>query len=106
VPPGSSSPPPPGTRKDLVREAIDGLHAGGSAAGGAGIQLANDVARADFFPHGNNRVILATDGDFNVGVTEDAAVVRLIGERRQGDLPDRGGVRLGLVDAVRLRHLT
>ena len=59
-----------------------GSQAGGSTAGGAGIQLAYDVAREHFIAEGNNRVILATDGDFNVGVT-DAELVRLIEQRRK-----------------------
>jgi Ca-activated chloride channel family protein len=58
------------------------LEAGGSTAGGEGIKLAYDIARENFNPQGNNRVILATDGDFNVGPSSDAALIRLIEERR------------------------
>ena len=51
--------------------AIDRLKAGGSTNGGAGIQLAYDVATKNFIQNGTNRVILATDGDFNVGISDD-----------------------------------
>ena len=58
--------------------AIDQLQAGGSTNGGAGIQLAYDVAAQNFIKNGTNRVILATDGDFNVGITDDDKLVELI----------------------------
>jgi Ca-activated chloride channel family protein len=76
-------PPTPGDQKERILQAIDTLEAGGSTAGGAGIRLAYDVAKATFMPNGNNRVILATDGDFNVGVSSDAEMVELIEERRE-----------------------
>ncbi len=76
-------PPTPGSQKDSILDAIDRLEAGGSTAGGAGIRLAYDVAKQSFMPQGNNRVILATDGDFNVGVSSDAELVQLIEERRE-----------------------
>jgi Ca-activated chloride channel family protein len=76
-------PPTPGDQKDRILQAIDTLEAGGSTAGGAGIRLAYDIAKATFMPDGNNRVILATDGDFNVGVSSDAEMVELIEERRE-----------------------
>ena len=72
-----------GDEKVSILEAIDRLEAGGSTAGGAGLQLAYDVARDAFRSDGNNRVILATDGDFNVGVSSDAELERLIERRRQ-----------------------
>jgi Ca-activated chloride channel family protein len=72
-----------GDEKVSILEAIDRLEAGGSTAGGAGLQLAYDVARDAFRTDGNNRVILATDGDFNVGVSSDAELERLIERRRQ-----------------------
>jgi len=72
-----------GAEKARILEAIDRLQAGGSTAGGAGIRLAYDVAREHFDPEGNNRVILATDGDFNVGVSSDAEMVRLVEQRRE-----------------------
>ncbi len=72
-----------GAEKATILEAIDRLQAGGSTAGGAGIRLAYDVAREHFDREGNNRVILATDGDFNVGVSSDAEMVRLVEQRRE-----------------------
>jgi Ca-activated chloride channel family protein len=76
-------PPTPGSQKDSILDAIERLEAGGSTAGGAGIRLAYDVAKESFMPNGNNRVILATDGDFNVGVSSDAELVQLIERRRE-----------------------
>jgi Ca-activated chloride channel family protein len=71
-----------GDRKELILDAIDRLSAGGSTAGGAGIRLAYDVAKQNFIRGGNNRVILATDGDFNVGASSDAELVQLIEQKR------------------------
>jgi Ca-activated chloride channel family protein len=65
-------------RKDQVLSALERLRAGGSTNGGAGVQLAYDVAVKNFIEGGTNRVILATDGDFNVGVTSQGELVRLI----------------------------
>ena len=74
-----------GKNKDRILWALDQLHAGGSTAGAAGIKLAYQVARKNFIRGGNNRVILATDGDFNVGQSSDAELVRMIeGKRKQG----------------------
>ena len=75
-------PSTPGSEKEKILEAIDRLQAGGSTAGGAGIRRAYDEAVANFIRGGNNRVILATDGDFNVGVSSDADMVQLIEEKR------------------------
>ena len=72
-----------GEDKATILEAIDRLEAGGSTAGGAGIKLAYDVARDNYLPEGNNRLILATDGDFNVGVSSDAEMTRLVETRRE-----------------------
>lgn len=72
-----------GARRQTILDAIDGLSAGGSTAGGAGINLAYKVARENRLQDGNNRVILATDGDFNVGVSNEAELVSLIEERRK-----------------------
>jgi Ca-activated chloride channel homolog len=72
-----------GADKATILDAIDRLQAGGSTAGGAGLRLAYDVAREHFDAEGNNRVILATDGDFNVGVSSDAEMVRLVEQRRE-----------------------
>lgn len=72
-----------GDEKARIAEAIERLEAGGSTAGGAGIELAYRTAREHFLERGNNRVILATDGDFNVGVSSDAELERLVEQRRR-----------------------
>lgn len=72
-----------GGDKQKIMAALDGLEAGGSTAGGAGIKLAYDVAQKNFIAGGNNRVILCTDGDFNVGQSSDGELVRLIEQRRK-----------------------
>lgn len=72
-----------GDKKKEILEAINKLNSGGSTAGGQGIELAYKIAKDNFIPDGNNRVILATDGDFNVGVSSDAGLVRLIEEKRK-----------------------
>jgi len=72
----------PGDRKAVIRDAIGRLEAGGSTAGGAGILLAYQVAALSFIPGGVNRVLLATDGDFNVGVSSPGELVRLVEEKR------------------------
>src|SRR5258708_39934289 len=66
-----------------ILDALHRLDAGGSTNGGAGLQLAYQVAEEHFVEHGVNRVILATDGDFNVGVTDQGSLVRLIEEKRE-----------------------
>jgi Ca-activated chloride channel homolog len=72
-----------GANKKKIIEALDDLQAGGSTAGGAGINLAYAIAKENFRVNGNNRVILATDGDFNIGESSDAAMERLIEEKRK-----------------------
>jgi Ca-activated chloride channel homolog len=79
---GLALPSTPGSDKQRILAALDGLEAGGSTAGGAGIRLAYDVVRRNFVRGGNNRVILCTDGDFNVGASSDGALVDLIEQRR------------------------
>jgi Ca-activated chloride channel family protein len=69
-----------------ILDAIDRLQAEGSTNGAAGIQLAYDIAKANFIPGGVNRVILATDGDFNVGVTSEGELVRLIEEKAKSNV--------------------
>jgi Ca-activated chloride channel family protein len=77
--------PTPGSDKKVILDAIDNLEAGGSTAGGEGIRLAYETARENFLRSGNNRVILCTDGDFNVGSSSDAALERMIEvERKSG----------------------
>lgn len=73
----------PGNDKAAILKAIDSLNASGSTAGGEGIKLAYEVAQKNFIKDGNNRVILATDGDFNVGVSSDGELVRMIEEKRE-----------------------
>ncbi|MEK7226178.1 MAG: von Willebrand factor type A domain-containing protein [Bacteroidota bacterium] len=77
--------PTSGAEKTTIKDAIDNLEAGGSTAGGAGIKLAYKTAKENFAKGGNNRVILCTDGDFNVGESSDDAMERLIeNERKSG----------------------
>lgn len=75
-------PSTPGSDRAAIRDAIDRLEAGGSTAGGAGLELAYAVARAHAGPGVNSRVVLATDGDFNVGPSSDAEMERLVERRR------------------------
>jgi Ca-activated chloride channel family protein len=75
-----------GENKDRIIDALDNLQAGGSTAGGAGIQLAYKVAKENFIEKGNNRVILATDGDFNVGASSDNDMEQLITEQRESGI--------------------
>lgn len=72
-----------GDDKRKILESLAQLEAGGSTAGGAGIKLAYKIARQNFVEGGNNRVILATDGDFNVGESSNEAMERLIEEKRE-----------------------
>ena len=76
-------PPTPVEQKGIIKSALDRLVAGGSTAGGEGIQLAYKVNERGFISGGNNRVILATDGDFNVGVSSTSELVTMIEEERQ-----------------------
>jgi Ca-activated chloride channel homolog len=75
-----------GSDKNVIFEALDNLSAGGSTAGGAGIELAYNIAQENFIKGGNNRVILATDGDFNVGASSDRAMGDLIEEKRDSGI--------------------
>lgn len=75
-----------GTQKVTIKNAIDGLQAGGSTAGGAGIQLAYKVAQDNFISKGNNRVILCTDGDFNVGMSSDDELENMIEDKRESGI--------------------
>lgn len=76
-------PPTSGADKKTIEEAIDRLQSGGSTAGGAGILLAYETAKKNFDPKANNRVILCTDGDFNVGVSSQDELIKLIEEQRK-----------------------
>jgi len=75
--------PTSGNQKQEIKEAIDRLNAGGRTAGAEGIRLAYQQARKAFIEGGNNRILLATDGDFNVGVSSDAELVKLIETERE-----------------------
>ncbi len=79
---GVALPSTTGDRKAVIHEAIAQLRAGGSTNGAAGITLAYQIARRHFIAGGVNRVILATDGDFNVGVSNEGALTRLIERER------------------------
>ena len=80
---GQVLPPTSGNNKAAIRAAINNLAAGGSTAGGEGIQLAYRTAKQHFLKDGNNRVILATDGDFNVGVSSEGELADLIEKERK-----------------------
>jgi Ca-activated chloride channel homolog len=75
-----------GADKDAIRAAINSLDADGSTAGEAGIQLAYKAAKDAFVENGNNRVILATDGDFNVGVSNIDELQELIEKKRESGI--------------------
>ncbi len=112
------------TQKDVVLSAIENLQAGGSTNGGEGIQLAYTMARKHFIPKGTNRVILCTDGDFNVGITDQNALTRLIEEESKSGvflsvlgfgmgnlkdatlekLADKGNGHYAYIDSMREAH--
>lgn len=76
-------PPTSGSNKQSIMGALDRLEAGGSTAGGEGIELAYATAKQNFIKGGNNRVILATDGDFNVGTSDETGLEKLIVAKRE-----------------------
>src|SRR5213082_3904941 len=78
---GVALPSTNGAHKEQILQALENLQAGGSTNGAEGIQLAYKVAQENFIKDGVNRVILATDGDFNVGVTNQGDLIRLIEEK-------------------------
>nr|WP_315145815.1 von Willebrand factor type A domain-containing protein [uncultured Flavobacterium sp.] len=80
---GMVLPPTTGDEKQTIINALENLNAGGSTAGGAGINLAYKLAEENFIKGGNNRVILATDGDFNVGASSNTDMQTLIEEKRK-----------------------
>ncbi|NDV78252.1 VWA domain-containing protein [Dysgonomonas sp. 511] len=80
---GEVLPSTSGADKQKIKESLANLTAGGSTAGGAGIQLAYKIARKNFIKGGNNRIILCTDGDFNVGVSSNNGLKTLIEEERK-----------------------
>lgn len=76
----------PGNEKQKIMEAIENLNAGGSTAGGDGLKLAYKIAHENFVKKGNNRIILATDGDFNVGVSSTSEMERLVETERESGI--------------------
>jgi Ca-activated chloride channel family protein len=76
----------PASDTKAIRRALDNLSAGGSTAGGAGIQLAYQIAEDNRIEGGVNRVILATDGDFNVGVSNQKALIEMIEDKRDSGI--------------------
>ncbi len=80
---GEALPSTSGTDRQKILEALDQLQAGGSTAGGEGIKLAYQIAEKNFVNNGNNRIILCTDGDFNVGVSSISGLEKLIEEKRK-----------------------
>lgn len=80
---GEVLPSTSGSNKQKIKEALENLKAGGSTAGGAGIQLAYKIAKQNYIQGGNNRIILCTDGDFNVGVSSNEGLQKLIEEQRK-----------------------
>jgi Ca-activated chloride channel family protein len=107
-------------RKEEILAAIDGLHAGGCTNGGAGIQLAYSTAAEHFDAAHVNRIVLCTDGDFNVGISDQGSLVRMVEEKARGGvfltvlgfgmgnykdstlekLADRGNGNYGYVDTI------
>jgi len=79
-------PPTSGADKATILQALERLNAGGSTAGAEGIELAYKAAEESFQKDGNNRVILATDGDFNVGISSIEELQKLIEEKRQHNI--------------------
>jgi len=72
----------PGNNKSKIKDALNGLSAGGGTAGAQGILTAYEIAQANYIPGGNNRIIVGTDGDFNVGISDQDELVKLIEDKR------------------------
>lgn len=96
----------PGNEKIKILEAINNLHAGGSSAGGEGIKLAYKIAQENYIEAGNNRLILATDGDLNISASSDSAMKELIEGKREGSvLPTALGFGMGNYKDSKLESL-
>lgn len=80
---GVALPATKGKDKRIIINALDKLQAGGSTAGGAGIQLAYKIAEENFIKNSNNRVILCTDGDFNIGISDTGSLVDIVKQKKQ-----------------------
>ncbi|WP_316842776.1 YfbK domain-containing protein [Pedobacter gandavensis] len=79
-------PSTPGSAKTTIKDALSKLEPGGGTAGGQGLEMAYKVAAENFIKKGNNRVILATDGDFNVGASSDEEMKAMIEEKRKSGI--------------------
>lgn len=77
---------PPTSNRSAILSALNSLNAGGSTAGGEGLRLAYKIAEQNLLPEGNNRIILASDGDFNVGETSNQAMEQLVAEKREKNI--------------------
>ncbi len=98
--------PTPGSRKQAIRDVVNSLHANGGTNGGGGIQLAYEMARRNFIEGGANRVVLCTDGDFNVGVSNPSDLRQLIEkERTSGVFLSVLGFGMGNYKDDRLKEL-
>lgn len=98
--------PTSGRDKDKIEAAIDGLEAGGSTNGDEGLQLAYKIAKENFLPKGNNRIIVTTDGDFNVGTTNDGDLIQMIEQKRdEGTYLTVLGFGMGNIKASRMEKL-
>ena len=75
--------PTSGNKKETIKDVLENLSAGGSTAGGEGIELAYELAKDNFVKNGNNRVIIATDGDFNVGISSDTDLENFITKKKE-----------------------
>lgn len=84
---GLKLPATSGSEKQKIKDAIDELYASGSTAGGAGIKMAYRIARENYMKNGNNRIIMCTDGDFNVGDSSDGDMETLITKERSSNVP-------------------
>lgn len=95
-----------GSKKAEIKQAIDKLGAGGSTAGSEGIKTAYDIAQANFIVNGNNRVIMGTDGDFNVGISSTTELIALIeAERKKGIYLTMLGVGIDNLQDHRMEQL-
>ena len=98
--------PTSGKDKDKIEAAIDNLEAGGSTNGDEGLQLAYKIAKENFLPNGNNRIIVTTDGDFNVGTTNDGDLIQMIEQKRdEGTYLTVLGFGMGNLKASRMEKL-
>ncbi|MEO2063707.1 MAG: von Willebrand factor type A domain-containing protein [Christiangramia sp.] len=99
-------PSTPGSEKSTIKAAISKLGAGGSTAGAAGIMTAYEIAEANFIEHGNNRIVIGTDGDFNVGPSSQEELTELIEQKRESGVfitvlgVGRGNLQDGMLEQI------